>query len=74
MTSQWFPESRYQQALHHAITVARSFNGTHDVGLEKLSEYGKPGFRSGFLLPKLENRFGFELRCETIKASDPLPY
>lgn len=73
MTTQWFPANQYKQALHHAIMVARSLGGRCEIGLEKFAEYGKPGFRSGFTLPKPENRFGFELRCEAIKATDPLP-
>ena len=71
--TKWFPEGEYQAALRHAIEVARSLNGRFEVGIEKFSEYGKPGLRSGFLLPKPQNRSGFELRCEVVRASDPLP-
>lgn len=73
MAAEWFPADQYKQALAHAITTARQFEGRFQIGLEKFSEYGKPGFRSGFLLPKPENRCGFELRCEAINASDTLP-
>lgn len=73
MSAEWFPADQYKQALAHAIITARNLGGRFQVGLEKISEFGKPGFRSGFLLPKPENRFGFELRCEVVNASDPLP-
>jgi len=71
MTAKWFPETEYKAAVRHAIVVARRLDGRFEIGLEKFSEYGKPGFRSGFLLPKPENRSGFELRCEAIRATDP---
>jgi hypothetical protein len=71
--TKWFPASQYKQALHYAITQARALNGRFEIGLEKFAEYGKPGFRAGFILPKPENRSGFELRCEAISATDPLP-
>lgn len=71
--TRWFPASQYAEALHHAITTARQLGGRVEVGLEKFAEYGKPGFRSGFHLPRPEHRSGFELRCEAVKASDPLP-
>ncbi len=73
MTTKWFPAARYTEALHHAITTARSLGGRFEIGLEKFAEYGKPGFRAGFILPRPENRCGFELRCEAVKATDPLP-
>jgi hypothetical protein len=73
MSAQWFPQTQYKQALRHAIQTARDLGGRFEIGVEKFSEYGRPGFRAGFILPKPENRFGFELRCESIKASDPMP-
>lgn len=69
----WFPKAYYKQAVRHAIEVARELNGRFDVGLEAFAEYGRPGYRSGFILPRPENRQGFELRCEVLRASDPLP-
>ncbi len=72
MTSKWFPQSRYTEAHRYAVEVARSLGGRIEVGLEKFSEYGRPGYRAGFHLPKAENRYGFEARCEVIKATDPL--
>lgn len=71
--TRWFPAHQYVQAQHYAITTARGLGQQRDVGLERLSEFGKPGYRAGFVLPKPENRQGFELRCEVYRASDPLP-
>lgn len=71
--TKWFPASQYVEALHYAITIARQLGGRFEIGLEKFAEYEKPGFRSGFILPRPENRSGFELRCEAVKAGDPLP-
>jgi hypothetical protein len=73
MATKWFPAAQYTDALRHAIATARELNGRFEIGLEKFAEYGKPGFRSGFILPRPENRSGFELRCEAIRATDPLP-
>jgi hypothetical protein len=70
VTAKWFPVSQYKEAHEHAVEVARSLDGRFEVGIEKMSEYGKPGYRSGFLLPKPKNRYGFELRCEVVRASD----
>ena len=71
--AKWFPAAQYKQALHYAIMQARALDGRFEIGLEKFCEFGKPGFRAGFLLPRPENRSGFELRCEVVRASDPLP-
>lgn len=70
--TKWFPASEYKAAHRYAVEVARSINGRCEIGIEKFSEYGKPGFRAGFLLPKPQNRSGFELRCEVVTAADPL--
>jgi hypothetical protein len=73
VSARFFPADQYREALHYAITVARSLDGRFEIGIEKFTEYGKSGFRAGFLLPRPENRFGFELRCEVVRAADPLP-
>lgn len=70
--SKWFPESDYLAAKHYAIMQARAGLPGYEQGIEKFSEYGRKGWRV-FSLPKPENRQGFELRCETVRASDPLP-
>jgi hypothetical protein len=70
--TKWFPLSQYKEAHTYAVEVARQGGGRYEVGIEKFSEYGKPGYRSGFHLPKPENRYGFELRCQVVNASDPL--
>lgn len=70
---EWFPEDQYLFAKRYAIGVARHYEGRFEVGIEKMSEYGRPGYRAGFLLPKAENRMGYELKCEVVRATDPLP-
>ena len=72
MSAKWFPESEYKAAHDHAVQVARSFGGKFEVGLEKFAEFGKAGYRAGFLLPNPQNRQGFELRCQVVRATDPL--
>lgn len=66
----------WKEAHTSAALLARessaSWNKAVDYGIEKASPlYGKGRFRV-FRLPALQNRFGFELRCEVVKASDPL--
>lgn len=60
----------YHDAYTAACHLARQLN--HDVGLEKADNPldGK-GFRI-FSLPRPENRYGFELRCEVVTPTDPL--
>jgi len=70
---EWFPEHQYLHAKRYAIGVARYYQSRFDVGIEKMDEGGRPGYRAGFLLPRPENRTGFELTCEVVRASDPLP-
>lgn len=72
MSAKWFPESEYKAAHAYAVQCARDLGGKYEMGLEKFKEYGKSGYRAGFMLPRPENRTGFELRCEAVKASDPL--
>ena len=59
----------YSEAHAAAVQLARTLN--KEVGLEKFKEFNTSGFRI-FRLPKPENRYGFELRCEVVKPSDPL--
>ncbi|HXD50340.1 MAG TPA: hypothetical protein VN689_00515 [Burkholderiales bacterium] len=72
MSAKFFPLSQYHEAHRYAVEVARSFDGRFEVGIERCKEYTTQGYRAGFILPKPENRQGLELRCETVKASDPL--
>ena len=59
----------WDDARKAAVVNARAY--AHDYGIEKVNEFGTKGFRV-FMLPKPENRYGHELRCEVVKASDPL--
>lgn len=60
----------WKDAHTAAVKLARQIG--HDVGLEKADNPidGK-GYRI-FSLPKPENRYGFELRCEVVSPSDPI--
>lgn len=69
----WFSEDQYLFAKRYAIGVARHHEGRFEVGIEKMAQYGRPGYRAGFLLPKPEKRTGHEMRCEVVRADDPLP-
>ena len=53
----------YQDARRAAVDLANLLG--RETGLEKFKEYNTHGFRV-FSLPKPENRYGFELRCETV--------
>lgn len=70
--AKWFPATEYKAAHTYAVGVSRQLNGRFDIGIEKFAEYGKPGFRSGFILPQEKNRRGFELRCEVVRPGTPL--
>lgn len=59
----------WKDAHTTAVTLARQLG--KEVGIEKFKEYNTPGFHV-FSLPKPENRYGFELRCEVVKPSDPI--
>lgn len=59
----------YKEA--HAAAVLEARRSGKEVGLERFREYTTSGFRV-FSLPKPENRYGFELRCEVVKPGDPL--
>ncbi len=41
-----------------------------DAGIEKMNEFGRTVY-SAKLLPKPENRYGWELRCEVVKPGAP---
>lgn len=52
----------YRDARAHALAQANATGFSH--GIEKVTMFGK-GWRV-FPLPRPENRFGFELRCEVV--------
>lgn len=62
----WFAD--YKEAFNSAVDLAVRLG--KEVGLEGFKEYGKPGFRV-FHLPKPENRYGFELRCQVVRPDEP---
>ena len=64
-----FPLSQYKEAFNHAAKKATELNMA--VGIEKTREFTSTIFRSGFLLPKKENRCGFELTCEVVEPGQP---
>ncbi len=59
----------WKEAHTAAVTLARQC--LMDVGIEACKEYGRKVLRVK-LLPKPENRYGWELRCEVVRPSDPL--
>lgn len=59
----------WKEAHTEAIKLARRLG--KEVGIEKTKEFGKEIFLIKHL-PKPENRYGWELRCEIVKPSDPL--
>lgn len=61
----------WKEAHGAAIMLARELG--KDVGIDKLPSPLEPGMPWRiFGLPKPENRFGFEARCEVVSPSDPL--
>jgi hypothetical protein len=64
------PFSTYRAAFNAACDLARDTG--KDVGLEKVLGPGLKGeaFRI-WTLPKPENRYGFEARCEVISPNTP---
>ena len=50
----------------HADAQARANEFRRDYGIEKAREYGHTVFRV-FGLPRPENRYGHELRCEVVQ-------
>lgn len=59
----------WKEAHTYAVRLARELG--REVGLWRVVEFGKEGFNVRSL-PKAENRFGHELRCEVVAPSDPL--
>ncbi len=58
----------WKEAHSAAVELARKLN--RDVGILKAKEYSSTVFQV-FSLPKPENRYGFELRCEVVHPTDP---
>jgi hypothetical protein len=59
----------WKDAHKAAVELARLLK--RETGIEKANEFGKTVYRVHHL-PKPENRYGFELRCEIVRPSDPL--
>lgn len=60
--------SVWEEAHTAAVKLSRLIK--HDVGIWRQEEYGKDGYNIRSL-PKPENRYGHELRCEVVSPSDP---
>lgn len=58
----------WKDAHRDAVRQARVYN--REMGIEKANEYGRTVFRVK-MLPKAENRQGWELRCEVVRPGDP---
>lgn len=54
----------YKEAHTYAVELARTLG--RETGIEKAKEFGQLGFNVHHL-PKVENRCGFELRCEVVR-------
>lgn len=61
--------SNWKDARNAATLLARQLG--RETGIEKMNQFGKEVFLVHHL-PKPENRYGFELRCEVVKPDDPL--
>ncbi len=59
----------WKEAHTAAVLLARELK--HDVGLWRANEFGREVFNIRSL-PRIENRYGHELRCEVVSPSDPL--
>jgi hypothetical protein len=57
----------YQEAKAEAQRLANELG--FDYGVEKCGFPGPPEYRH-FMLPRRENRYGFELRCEVVMCED----
>jgi hypothetical protein len=64
--------TKYQDAHAYAIYLARQLD--REVGIEKGSKlyYRGDGGFDVIHLPKPENRYGHELRCQVVTPHDPL--
>lgn len=60
----------YFDAYDAALAKAREMN--RPVGLEACKEYGKSGFRVKLIPVDPDKRFGWEMRCEVVKPTDPV--
>lgn len=58
----------YRDAFNEAVRLARLLG--RETGIEAVKDYEGKGFNV-LSLPKPENRYGFELRCEVVRPSDP---
>jgi hypothetical protein len=59
----------WKEAHTEAVRLARRLN--KEVGVYKTKEFNLTVYQV-LHLPKLENRQGFELRCEVVRPDDPL--
>ena len=58
-----------EEARRFASKISRECNC--DMGVEKAKEYTNTVYRVA-MLPRPENRYGWELRCEVVKPTDPI--
>jgi hypothetical protein len=58
----------YASAHTRALADARKYQQA--MGIEKTTEYGKPGFRVAMIPNNPKNRFGWEFRCEAVEPTD----
>jgi hypothetical protein len=59
----------WKEAHTYAVKLSRQLG--REVGIEKMKQFGKE-VHLVHHLPKPQNRYGFELRCEIVAPSDPL--
>ena len=59
----------WKEAHTAAVLLARQLG--REVGLWKANEFGRTVFNVRSL-PKPENRYGHELRCEVVGPGDPM--
>ena len=60
--------SNWKEAHTAAVNLARELK--HDVGIWLQEEFGKDGYNIRSL-PRPENRYGHELRCEVVVTIRP---
>lgn len=61
----------YEEAYYHASNRTKELGVAH--GIERAKEYRIDGFNV-HMLPKPENRYGWELRCEAVEIGSPVLY
>lgn len=61
----------YEEAYYHASNRTKELGVAH--GIERAKEYDIDGFNV-HMFPKPENRYGWELRCETVEIGSPVLY